>query len=1170
MTAVSWSVAATPQDTSATSITIPPPPLYAAGNLLVMAVTGGANGGVSPAPSTPSGWTALSASGAALGVFTRTATGSESGYTVTMAAACCISACVAAYPAATVTAHSFGTSASGVTSYTSAYPSGVTSSQVVLVPAGAIASGGNAGYQNVVCPSGLNPVVPVFGPALPTQPVSPVSPCAAGLYDVTGAVMSGLPAPVFTSPQPARIYAGYVVLTVTGAAPSALAVTATSTGVAAMPGLALTVKALTGAASPAAVTAGGATAKLYPGGTSQAPQASITPNGTGSIVYGAVTENFAVTSGSSFTANGSTVFSQDVADTAFTAAYGTLQSAGTTTASSPVTLGGSAPASGYFTLALAEILAASGGTLSEVSAATVAGTVPGAFPTPAVAQTAYLTPAPAADDLIVAMVSANSNWRSGSNPSVTVTDSSGLVWTPLIEVHYPSYAGVWIGALASGGGTSAILDEAGNPILDESGAAVLDESGTVTGTTVFGPAAQVSARATAGSAPGPATATAIARVTVRAVPGTAGSGIATGAILDEAGNPILDEAGNPILDESGGGSGPAPPPPPPVLTGAWTAARAGLPGDGTAENAAVQASQFLRTHQVTPVHAGARAWDAAGSAPHQNSFAWADGIVYLRSADIAQPFALQSGTTATGRVAVPLAVTGSGAGLTVTLCPDNGSGAPETSAVLAAATVPASHVSAVSATGSLATAGPLQVSRYNASFLGQLSTRPWAPGAVSSGGAGNYATPVTAGNYTVFLGGEAGGSTPVSTVSLVQYQGSGTVSGAVPGPPLPQPAWEVAATATSDTIVLAGGWTGAAYSTGAWTATWDGAGTIGAWTLQAPLPVNCGSGAMASSGENVYVLAGTPDGTTASASGLFYWAAVSGGGITAWNAGPRLPEYASSAYLACAGNWLIAAGGLDTSGNALARVYVAKIGSDGTPGSWQAGPSLPVPAYAYAPQWNLVVTDSAVIIVSGLTTGSGYSSTAMSLTVSPDGPAPEWQVQGWVSSAAGIYQMSAFPSGAAGNWTAVGYHPASYDTAPVYPVPMVSVPLPAAGLTPAATYYVVLHQDGGDTADWLQPGLLAAGAGACLFQPDGTGPWFSTIGWQVGAVVYDSSATGALLHLYEDAGARVTTMVRDSSGDLIGIADSTAFPAASPEAVLPAVTQVQWSGGVPSALVQLA
>ena len=1173
MAALSYSVAATPVNQTASTLTVAPPPVYEAGDFLVMSVVGTATtAGTGVSAATPAGWARVSASGSVLSVFTKTAGSSESPVTVTMASACAAAAWAAAYPAATVVSSTFGNSSPGSVSYSPSFPSGITSGQLVLVAGAAVTSPGSVdtpvGWSNFNFPAGAAVEVPAFAPALPNA--GPYT-GAAGLCSVPGSAATGTA--LFTSGQQCTFYAGFIVLNVTGTA-SPLTVTATAAYPAGTPGMALTVKALTGTASAAAITAGGAKQKVYALGTSGPPQASITPAATGSVVYGAVTENYGVTSGASFTANGSTSLTQNVADTTWNAVYGTLQSSGTTTAFSAVALGASAPASGYYTIALAEILAASGSSITETASAAVNGTTPGDFAGWAVAQSAVFRTAPASTDLLVAMVSANSNWgyNGGSNASVTVTDSSGLVWTPLAEVYYPSYSGVWIGAPATGGATSPILDEAGNPILDESGAPVLDESGTVSGTTVFGPVAQVTVRAPAGTAPGPATATAIARVSVRAVPGTAGSGIATGAILDEAGNLILDEAGNPILDESGGGSGPNPPPPPPVLTGTWTAARAGLPGDGTAENAAEQASQFLVTHQVTPVYAGNRAWAAAtATGTYPNAFLWGAHSAFLPSADVSQPFTLPGGTTAVGRVSLPLLATGGGADLQVSICPDNGSGSPVTASVLATVTVPASHLAATAAAGSLTAAGPLQVSRYNASLMSTAVSTPWAAAATSSGGAGNYACPVTAGNYTIFLGGTADGSTPLPAVSVVQYQGSGTVSGAAPGPALPQPVREQCATATSDTIVMAGGWTGAAWSTGVWTATWDGAGTIGAWTLQAALPVNSGFGAMASSGEYIYVATGSPDGTEATAAGSVYWSTVSGGSISGWTAAPSLPVHASHAFLAVAGNWLIIAGGLDTSGNVLTRTYYAELGSDGTPGSWQAGPALPAPVYALAPGWNLAVTDSAMIIVSGLTTGGSNSPVTMSLSVSPDGPAPEWQLQDYgFSGEGGTYQVSAFPSGAAGNWTAIAYYTASYDAAAVNPVPMASVPLPATGLAPGATYHLVIHQDGGDDADWLELGFVTASTRYALTSSPGSGgPWTALTGYAAAAVVYDNSATGALLHLYEDAGARVTTLVRDSAGDLTGIADSTAFPAGSPETVLPGVVQVTWTGGMPSGLVPL-
>jgi hypothetical protein len=446
---ISYSIGYTAIDAAAASVTVAPPPAYAAGDLLIMGVIAGGTAGSAVPADAPPGWTALSGSGSAPGVFAKTATDSEPpSYTVTLGGPATAAAFVAAYPAASVAGGSAAASDDDAIWYSPAFPADVSAGQTVLLVAAAVASAndvnGNAGYQNVNLPSGSGwtTEVPVFGPALPDN-TNGVYPCAIGLADIAGSASS----PTLSSPQGCTIYAAYLVLDITGTA-DPLSVTATAAYPEGIPGMALTVKALSGAAAPAAISAGGATATFYASGTAQPPQAPVTPNASGSVVYGAVTENFGVTSGSSFTANPASTFTQNVADTASTCIYGTFQSASATTAGTAVTLGGSAPVNGYATAALAEILAASGSTLAETAAATAAGTVPGDFASTAVAQTAVFRSAPSAGSLLVAMVSANSSWGQG-NASVSVTDSSGRTWTPLAERVYPSYSGVWIGAAAS-------------------------------------------------------------------------------------------------------------------------------------------------------------------------------------------------------------------------------------------------------------------------------------------------------------------------------------------------------------------------------------------------------------------------------------------------------------------------------------------------------------------------------------------------------------------------------------------------------------------------------------------------------------------------------------------------------------------------------------------------
>lgn len=440
---ISYSIGSAAIDAAVTTVTVAPPPAFQPGDFLVLGVIAGAAGGVAAA-SAPPDWTDLSG-GTAPGLFGKTATDSEpASYTVTLDGAATAAAFVAAYPAATVAGVSFAASDDDVTAYTPPFPDGVSADQTVLLIAAAVASADdvnlNAGYQNVSLPAGAGwtAEVPVFGPALPDN-TSSLSPCAIGLADVAGSAGS----PVLTSPQGCTVYAAYLVLDVTGTA-RPLSVTATAAYPAGIPGMALTVKALSGAASPPA----GATATFYSDGTTQAPQASITPIASGSLVYGAVTENYAVDNGSSFTPNASTTFTQDIADTDSHCIYGTFEAAGPTTAGTTVTLGGAAPANAYSTVALAEILAATGSTLAETAAAQASGIVPGDFATTSVALAAVFRSAPAAGSLLVALVSANSSWSKGT-ASVTVTDSSGRTWSPLAERTYPSYCGVWIGTPAS-------------------------------------------------------------------------------------------------------------------------------------------------------------------------------------------------------------------------------------------------------------------------------------------------------------------------------------------------------------------------------------------------------------------------------------------------------------------------------------------------------------------------------------------------------------------------------------------------------------------------------------------------------------------------------------------------------------------------------------------------
>jgi hypothetical protein len=181
-------------------------------------------------------------------------------------------------------------------------------------------------------------------------------------------------------------------------------------------------------------------------------------------------------------------------------------------------------------------------------------------------------------------------------------------------------------------------------------------------------------------------------------------------------------------------------------------------------------------------------------------------------------------------------------------------------------------------------------------------------------------------------------------------------------------------------------------------------------------------------------------------------------------------------------------------------------------------------------------------------------------------------VQNWVGSVSGYFQVGVYQSGASGQWQVFNLHLAGYDYATLGPVPMVSVPLPASGLTPGATYHVVLHQSGGSLNDSLAAGVLGSGAGTHLLtSPAGAATWTQQAGIQVAVNVMDKTPGGPVLHLTEDGGDRVTSPVYyGGSGLLAGVMEGTVFPAGSPEAVLGTVTQVVWTGGYPAGLANLA
>ena len=207
---------------------------------------------------------------------------------------------------------------------------------------------------------------------------------------------------------------------------TSLTVTATQTGTSGT-FQTLQVKVLTGAKVSASQS--GTTEKKAL--TSNAPNNSITPSATGSLIYGGML----VDGGTSWTAEAASTIQQTVSGSGKLA--GVFRSTSTTTASTPTTQGATAPSATFSgLLAQAEILAAT--TLAEDASS------PSAVATQSTDTVTTASFSPPPGSLLVAVAVANV--ASGTD-TLVISDSSGLTWTTLVQED-PASEGAIIVAVA--------------------------------------------------------------------------------------------------------------------------------------------------------------------------------------------------------------------------------------------------------------------------------------------------------------------------------------------------------------------------------------------------------------------------------------------------------------------------------------------------------------------------------------------------------------------------------------------------------------------------------------------------------------------------------------------------------------------------------------------------
>lgn len=591
----------------------------------------------------------------------------------------------------------------------------------------------------------------------------------------------------------------------------------------------------------------------------------------------------------------------------------------------------------------------------------------------------------------------------------------------------------------------------------------------------------------------------------------------------------------------------------PATFGAWEAAVNGNPGNLNATNHASEINQMLGTHAITPIYEGARIITPVGGCGGSNYFPG-------NSKDVAQPFVMPAAKTVVSRVSLPIIYYGGGADVVVTLVPQSG-GIPSTNNVLARTVVPYQQLTSLTSPTGLANGGPL-VSPQNHNVIGKndIPVVTWGSVTVDSSGSAivNQAI-ATSGNYLISAGGKTANIT--GAVVTAQFLGQGNLASPQIQPAVPQASFFGMLAATSDSLVYAGGNTtvvGTTLVPTVYTASWNNlTGEVGAWSAQASIPVAIQNGQAAAYNNTVYILGGV-DGSGVLQNAVYY-ANVSNGQITTWNRGPVLPFAYEQMAAGVVNGWLIVAGGNTNPGGstAVSTVIYAKINADGSLGGWQTGPSLPTAVHTWGPGWNQSVTSDAFCVVAGIVTGGGSSNLIQTLSVGPNGVGDYWKT---VTAVSGASIDCAFPL-ANGSWNLffLNFGGSFYQHTVLAPMPLLSVPLYATGLTPGNTYYVMIQEHQYvSSSDFIS---ITRGNGSL---PGDTlvrnrnntagGAWTTLFaGNSVPMVVYDNTPGGQPLHTWEDPestgstansnfAGRTTSFIYGNRNNIIGVADSTLLP----------------------------
>lgn len=584
-----------------------------------------------------------------------------------------------------------------------------------------------------------------------------------------------------------------------------------------------------------------------------------------------------------------------------------------------------------------------------------------------------------------------------------------------------------------------------------------------------------------------------------------------------------------------------------MTTPAWQAPLNGLPGQQRANLGSAHLNQLLGAHAQTQIYAGA---GVATPVHGGQNFQWHTPAANV---DIDQPFTM-SGTTL-GRVVLPLLPAGNGADVLVTLYPDS-SGAPNVSSPIAATKVPAAYLNQVAAPQGLPAGGPLATEVNNNAFLtGSVTNPAWTEPASDSGGFSTFTSYTVNGNYIISLGGrtQTGSAASLPYVFSTYYGGGGILSAPVPQPALPQ-GLELSApvVCNNSTIVTIGGYTTATSSV-CYTASWNpSTGVIGAWSAQTSLPTQINKAGAASYGNFIYSVGGLA-GPSQTFTNAVYMNTVSNGQLGSWTSVSPIPVALSAVTCFAVNGWLIVAGGDNASFSQVNTTYYAAIHADGSLGPWLSGPNLPSVGDSNLAGFTLCQAGDLLLWI-----GGGVTEPVQVLAVTANGLGSYWRQSDWTNPT-GIteFVVGAFSNGD-GTYDIVAIDPSlpQVFATKLTPAPMVSVPLPATGLTNGATYHMVMRTVPTTSAsDYVSVGLIDSSSAGSAY-PVGalqssrySGTWTTiTSGSSVPMQLYDNSVSGKVLHVWQDpdplfkVAQSAGSLLYNSQGLLAGVLEVTAHP----------------------------